>query len=234
MVSIPGGTFMMGSPSGEGLAEEHPQRRVTVSTFMMDRTEVTQAAYEKVMAAIPHFDDGSCLSFNSASNQWEKGVLGPDFRGPRKPMVCIDWAEARLFCEKQGKRLPTEAEWEYAARAGTASTYFWGADPDSACSYANGADKTPWSTGIKPDKPLKCTDGFGDATAPAGSFRPNSFGLYDMTGNVWEWCEDGFDGATRVLRGGSWRNDGSRLRSALRIGNTPDIRSFNNGFRCVR
>jgi formylglycine-generating enzyme required for sulfatase activity len=152
---------------------------------------------------------------------------------------------------KYSFKLPTEAEWEYACRAGTQTSRFWGDDPDQACKYANVADKSAkkqfsdWSI-------HNCTDGYV-FTAPVGKFLDNPFQLSDMLGNVWEWCEDAYSndaykkhrsknpvissgngGAVRVVRGGSWGGSPRFLRSAVRSGNSPGNRGDRVGFRLLR
>jgi len=166
-------------------------------------------------------------------------------------VVCVDWTEASSYCQEQGKRLPTEAEYEYANRAGTSTKWFWGNDADQGCNYANGADQTILSSGGHWSPPrFECQDGYGDVTSPVGHFKPNPWGLYDMTGNVWEWVSDWYganyygqspsqdprgpgSGSSRVSRGGSWGSVPAFLRSARRYGDPPGIRSNNLGFRCV-
>jgi hypothetical protein len=208
MALIPGGTFMMGS--NEGNDWQKPVHQVTVSGFWMDKHEVTQAEYERVMGTNPSGYNGC----------------------PNCPVEKVSWNDAVDFCTKVGKRLPTEAEWEYAARAGSTTKYYWGNDMNG--DYA-------WYPGNSDSK-----------THPVGQKRPNAWGLHDMSGNVWEWCTDWFanysaefetnptgpaTGANRVVRGGSFYplNDGSDgLVSAFRNGWSPDIKYSNLGFRCAR
>jgi formylglycine-generating enzyme len=205
---IPGGKFMMGSPEGAGNADEHPQHAVIVDGFYMDTTEVTQAQYSQVMNANPsHF----------------KGC-------PTCPVENVSWDDAIAYCGKVGKRLPTEAQWEYACRAGTTTMNYWGDGRDNAYSWhgKNSEQKTH----------------------PVGQKKSNSLGLYDMIGNVWEWCSDWYDstdygksslqnpqgpdsGTHRVFRGGSYASDDIALRCAARDWAVPDDRSPLFGFRCV-
>jgi formylglycine-generating enzyme len=219
MVWIPGGKFMMGSPEGEGDSDEHPQHEVTVKGFYMDRTEVTQAEYKRVMDTNPSY-------FNSC---------------PDCPVEKVSWNDANAYCKKVGKRLPSEAEWEWAARKGSTTKYCWGNE-------ING--EFAWYSGNSEMK-----------THPVAQKKPNAFGLYDMSGNVWEWCSDWYgstyyqqniadnprgpeSGVCRVLRGGSWSNswdslrcrgrDGGSLRCAGRDGGSPSFRYYFVGFRCVR
>jgi formylglycine-generating enzyme required for sulfatase activity len=233
MVLIPAGTFLMGSPDGEGKTDEHPQHQVTVRSFYIGRFEVTQAQYKAVMK---EFDF---------------------YRGDDFPVHC-SWDDAAEFCRRLSRltgreyRLPSEAEWEYAARAGTTTPYFWGEDFRPACQYANVADQSAkeahadWAV-------IDCRDGYPEF-APVGKFRPNGFGLYDMTGNVWEWCEDWYhqdyreaptDGSAwvwspdgsplkeRVLRGAGWGGASYDIRSAARFKRDPGQHWDNNGFRVV-
>ena len=209
MVWIPGGVFGMGSPDGEGAADEHPQHGVKVNGFYMDKVEVTQADYKHVMGQNPaHFSD--C---------------------PNCPVENVAWVGANEYCKKVGKRLPTEAEWEYAARAGTQTKYFWGNEIDSSYGwYDKNSDQK---------------------THPVAQKRSNPFGLADMNGNVWELCADWYEstyyqksimdnpkgpdtGQYRVMRGGSWGYGSYSMRSACRNWGNPDARSYHVGFRCVR
>ena len=208
MVSIPAGCFQMGSENGYD--DEKPVHRVCLDAFRMDVTEVTQGAYRSVVGRNPS-TFGSC--------------------GDDCPVEEVDWTEARNYCERVGKRLPSEAEWEYAARAGTTTKWYWGDDESRAGEYA-------WYHGNS-----------GSQTHPVGRKRPNGWGLYDMSGNVWEWVGD-WDGAypssgqrnptgpasgsSRVNRGGSWDNSPVRLPSAhRRLDNAPGDHSDRLGFRCA-
>jgi formylglycine-generating enzyme required for sulfatase activity len=220
LTRIPAGKFMMGSPDSEKghFDGEGPQHEVTLSKpFYMGVTEVTQAQYEAVMDTNPS-----------------------NFRGETNPVETVSWDDATEFCKKlsektrQAVRLPTEAEWEYACRAGTATAFSFG-DADSALGdYA-------WYSANS-----------GNTTHPVGQKKPNAWGLYDMNGNVWEWCADWYgygygdytngavrnpqgagSGGLRVLRGGSWRNGAGSSRAAFRFFCTPDFRHYFYGFRVV-
>ncbi|GAP96774.1 bifunctional serine/threonine-protein kinase/formylglycine-generating enzyme family protein [Leptolyngbya sp. NIES-2104] len=220
MVAIPGGTFPMGSPTSEKDREndESPQRTVTVSAFFLGRYEVTQAQYEAIMGNNPS-----------------------TFKGRKRPVEQITWNDAQEFCQKLNQRtgrkyrLPSEAEWEYACRAGTTTMFHFGASID-VISLANyGADQ--------PKKFRR------DQTTDVGSFPANAFGLHDMHGNVWEWCEDTYhasyqnapiDGSAwisdnknvnRLRRGGSWLNPARYCRSAFRGNSEPNYRDGSFGFR---
>jgi len=225
MVFVPAGKFIMGSPAGEGEDDEHPQHTVNLDAFWIDRTEVTNAQYRKCV------DAGACrvLEWCSAYE---------DATRVNYPVVCVRWGDAQAYCSWAGGRLPTEAEWEKAARGADGRTYPWGNnEPD--CSRANIGN---------------CVE---DATAvgsyPAGA---SPYGALDMAGNVWEWVADwygdypsgpqanptgpslpsgGAAGGVRVLRGGSWLSDHYGARVAFRIRNDPDDRSGGIviGFRCA-
>jgi formylglycine-generating enzyme len=179
--------------------------------------------------------------------------------GDNEPVVCISWNDANAYVQWLSKRtgfnysLPSEAQWEYAARAGKDTSRFWGDDPHRACQYANVTDQTAWPDGIALNWSVRheCNDGYF-YVAPVGHYRPNAFGLYDMLGNAWEWVQDVFhenyqgaptdgsvwatggDQSQRVLRGGSWISSPGYLRSADRNRYTPGYRFNFNGFRLAR
>ena len=207
MAWIESGCFVMGSPEGEGDADEHPQHRVCLSGYYIDRYEVTQEEYAKVIKKNP-----SVFS-----------------KCPNCPVEYVSWDEAKEYCERTGKRLPTEAEWEYAARAGSETRYYWGNGMDTAYVwYAANA---------------------GHRTHAVGQKWPNARGLYDMLGNVREWCSDRFSdntyrtstvnnplsvtGRYPVLRGGSWMDDAKKVRSMARASENPKTRDSMIGFRCA-
>jgi len=234
MVFLPGGTFTMGSPADEAGRSngEWPQHRVSIAPFAIGRYEVTFEEYD-VFAR----DTGRQLPDDRG---WGRG---------RRPVIHVSWEDAQAYAawlsKKTGKpyRLPTEAEWEYAARAGTATAYYWGNDARQACQFANVSENA-----------FGCEDGFPERTAPVGSFQANAFGLQDMLGNVWEWVadcwHDDYQGAPadgrswedkgacrsgrRVLRGGSWFDVPDDVRAASRDWFNP-VRRFNDlGFRLAR
>jgi len=237
-VSIKGGCFQMGDSVGDGDPNERPVHEVCVSGFSIGKYEVTNAQYKKFN---PNHKSVSSEGFTQdADNQ---------------PVVNVSWddavAYAKWLSKKSGQmyRLPTEAEWEYAARAGTTTSRYWGNNPDETCKYANVADlsakkKRPsWTT-------FFCDDGYV-VSAPVGSFKPNAYGLYDMLGNVWEWCEDTYNseaytklpkdnpvytgmGEYRVMRGGGWSNGPLGIRSSHRVGLSPDFGHHALGFRLVK
>ena len=239
LITIPAGFFEMGSRYGRD--EEKPVHKVWIDSFLMDAHEVTQAEYEKL---------GKIEAFPNPSH----------FQGADLPVEQVTWPQAARFCNARsrleglqpcynedngqcdfaanGYRLPTEAEWEYACRAGTNSDYSFGEEPRQLGDFAWFADNS------------------GKKTHPVGRKKPNPWGLFDMHGNVAEWCQDVYDpgyykaspeknprgpdgGNENVLRGGSWKSPADALRSAYRIGETP---GFSDaclardaiGFRCVR
>ncbi|MCP2732563.1 formylglycine-generating enzyme family protein, partial [Limnofasciculus baicalensis] len=234
MVAIPGGTFTMGSPTSEAERwdNESPQHSVTISPFYMGKYTVTQAQW-RVVAALPKVNRD--LSSDPSR-----------FKGDNLPVEKITWLDATEFCARLSKytgrnyRLPTEAEWEYACRAGTNTPFHFGETINTDCVNYNG--NYPYGSAPKGEDRQK--------TTPVGSFQvANNFGLYDMHGNVWEWCQDYYhggyqnapsDGSTnennsqyRLLRGGSWIILGRYCRSANRNRYEPDFRDNFIGFRLV-
>ena len=239
-VSIPGGRFRMGSTGGA--TKERPVHRVQLGTFRLSKSEVTNSQYLACVKAgrcrQPGWDDGSCYVFKG--KRFAKGKLPSEFRDPRQPVVCVDWSQARAFCRWAGGRLPSEAEWEFAARSGGRSwKYPWG-NTKATCSRALMNDGG-WGCGKKRTWPV-CSKTAGNT----------SHGLCDMAGNVWEWVEDCWhgsytgapgdgsawtsncSGAGRVFRGGSWVNTAGYLRAADRGRNAPGSRDDSLGFRCAR
>ncbi len=223
MVVIPAGSFLMGSPSSEPkhYPREGPLHRVTVRRFAMGRYEVTFVEWDACTAA------RQCLGIRPKDLGWGRG---------RRPVINVSWNEAGHFMawlnKKAGKaryRFPSEAEWEYAARAGTRTTYYWGAQ--ASHEYANFGSRDTLSRG-GPRGDTRGRDRWFH-TSPVGSFPSNRFGLSDVLGNLWELVEDCWhesyaapsDGRAwttlvncrrRVIRGGSWRSHPLRLRSAVR------------------
>jgi formylglycine-generating enzyme required for sulfatase activity len=261
MVVIPGGSFMMGSPGSEEgrLRNEGPQHRVSVSTFALGQYEVTRGEFARFVAETGH-TTGACVywdvGFGDAWRTYDMNLHNPSHghrQTAKHPVTCVSWHDAKAYVawlkEQTGKayRLPSESEWEYAARGGTRSRYFWGDDSGSACRYANGHDETSQQSNPFNWVALPCSDGHA-LTSPVGSLEANGFLLFDMVGNLAEWVEDHYrgtyDGApengapwrsteppTHVLRGGSWESAPRDLRSASRIWSRPASRLNSNGFR---
>jgi formylglycine-generating enzyme required for sulfatase activity len=227
MIVIPAGGFTMGSPTTEqGRSDnEGPQHKFMIAKpFAVSKFDVTFADWE------------ACLSVGGCPKAVDSG-----FGRDTKPVINVSWDDAQTYVAwlskmtSQPYRLLSEAEWEYAARAGTTTAYYWGDDIGQRNANCNGC-------GSKWD---------GQQTAPVGSFAANQFGLYDMAGNVWQWVQDcyhdNYDGAPsdgsawtsgdcsrRVYRGGAWVSNPQLLRSALRIGDSTGKRSYNLGFRVGR
>ena len=220
-VWIPAGEFQMGEVPRDSkvLVREKPRHRVQITKgFWMARTPITVGAYKRFVQAeggkmppAPHFD-----------SKWKKGD---------HPIVNVTWEEAKAYCEWAGGRLPSEAEWEYAARGGKEG---W---------------KYPWGDRISTDRANY--GGLKGGTTPVGSFEANGLGLHDVAGKVWEWCADWFDqgyyagspekdpsgpagGTVRVLRGGAWVNLARLLRTSYRNWLVPAYRNYSLGFRSVR
>jgi formylglycine-generating enzyme required for sulfatase activity len=236
MVLIPAGIFQMGVPEAEsereGVSDDNARPVHTVRIghpFYLGKYHVTRREY---------------AAFAKATG---REIVPPPFaQTDDHPVVDVSWEDAQAYVawlsRITGKsyRLPTEAEWEYAARAGTTTARYWGNSAALQCLYANGDDAT-----------AKCSDGYSN-TSPVGHFRPNAFGLHDMLGNAWQWVQDsyepsGYDGAPpdgsaveatgwplHVLRGGSWINAPSGLRAGLRKGFPADTQDLDVGFRVAR
>ncbi|MDD1416211.1 bifunctional serine/threonine-protein kinase/formylglycine-generating enzyme family protein [Dolichospermum sp. ST_con] len=224
MVAIPGGKFLMGSPEGEGNDREKPQHQVTIQPFYMGKYPVTQVQWERV-SRLPEVK----IDLRSKPSH---------FKGENLPVENVSWHDAQEFCARISKatgklyRLPSEAEWEYACRANTTTLYYFG--DTITTDLVNHNNKYGQTTDV-------------------GKFPPNAFGLYDMHGNVWEWCEDGWHenyinaptwpnntipwisqgDNNRLLRGGQWYLNPSYCRSASRSYNNGDRRNKDNSFRLV-
>ncbi|HTA77099.1 MAG TPA: formylglycine-generating enzyme family protein [bacterium] len=216
MVLIPAGEFTMGSPEGTGLDNEHPAHQVYLDAFYIDKNLVTYDQYDKFCE--------------------KTGMRRPDDEGwgrGNRPVVGISWDEATAYASWAGKRLPTEAEYEKAARGGTNSLYFFG-------DFNMLLDDYVWYGGNAEGK-----------SHPVGQKKPNPYGLYDMLGNVAEWCTDWYgedyyaaspaknpkgpdQGTERVLRGGSWWDTADFLRCAKRAATAPGHIYTTNGFRCAK
>ncbi|MGK7927039.1 MAG: SUMF1/EgtB/PvdO family nonheme iron enzyme [Spirulina sp.] len=245
LVLIPGGTFWMGTEEAEierlckkydtdFFRHEHPRHSVTVQPFLMGKTPITQAQWRQV----------------EQMEQIER-ELDPEpsrFKGDNQPVEQVSWEDAKEFCARLSKRtgeeyrLPSEAEWEYACRGGTDTPFHFGATITGDFANYN-------STEVFANQPKAK---YQRGTTPVDDFYPNAFGLYDMHGNVWEWCEDdwhenyeepptdgrawitGDKNITKVIRGGSWVYDPRYCRSACRVNFNRVLRVNNNGFRVVR
>ena len=235
MILIPAGEFQMGRNSISN--DEKPVHTVYVDAFYMDKYEVTNAQYRKFVKATGHREPEGYGYVNGKFQSEFKPLSDKNFNGDDQPVLCVSWGDAKAYAEWAGKRLPTEAEWEKAARGGlSGKKYPWGdEEPDVDGTYrANYRGEG---------------DGY-EYAAPVGSFAPNGYGLYDMAGNVWEWCADWYDesyywnspgsnptgpgpGASRVLRGGSWPYALSLLRVANRHFLNPSLSNSSHGFRCA-
>jgi formylglycine-generating enzyme required for sulfatase activity len=223
LVRIPAGGFLMGSPKNEKdrYDVEGPKHDVQVPAFCLGRYPVTNAQYERFLKKNPK----APKPLYWANRQ---------FNQPRQPVVGVSWEDARVYARWTGLRLPSEAEWEYACRAGTTARFFSGDKEEDLAAVG-------WYGGNSEYR-----------LHPVGEKTPNGFGLYDMHGNVWEWVEDDWHAtydkaptngnawvdnpraANRVFRGGSWGLGARFCRSAARIGYAPDDRSSGIGFRLAR
>jgi formylglycine-generating enzyme required for sulfatase activity len=261
MVEIPGGTFIMGSPTSEEnrSSSESPQHQVRVPSFYMGKYELTQAQYQAIIGTNPSNFKGDNrpverVSWNDAVEFCKKlsqktgknlGTNPSSFKRDNRPVERVGWNDAVAFCEKlsqkTGKkyRLPSEAEWEYACRAGTTTPFYFGESitPD----LVNYDGDYTYASAPKGKYRQHTTD--------VGTFPPNSFGLYDMHGNVWEWCQDDYDNyinaptdgsaltsprvSYKLLRGGSWGGNHYICRSAYRGYNNLDSLNPLIGFRVV-
>jgi formylglycine-generating enzyme required for sulfatase activity/tRNA A-37 threonylcarbamoyl transferase component Bud32 len=259
MVLVPAGSFFMGSDERDVEEHERPAHKVRLDAYCIDRTEVTAAAYAACV------ETGACAGAWS-ENDWAGiaksdhatfdplcNARSPSSRGSH-PANCVSFGQARDFCAATGARLPSEAEWELAARGTDGRRYPWGdAEPTSARLNACGAECVAW--GRKRGVDLAGMYGDDDgwpATAPVGSFPAGAspYGALDMTGNVWEWVEDRYGpyasaeshapvgpatGEERVLRGGAWNGSMSAwVRPSYRFSATPALKSHGIGFRCAR
>jgi formylglycine-generating enzyme required for sulfatase activity len=230
-VDIPGGTFLMGSAIDD--VDERPVRSVTVQPFQMAKTEVTfkqySACVEAGACAPAHAADGQCQVL--LDGRWTWGPLPREFQGDDHPVTCVDWEQAAAFSRWAGGRLPTEAEWEYAARGGAGTrAYPWG-HATADCRKAVMSDGKGAGCGRKATWPV--------CSRPEGN---SAQGLCDMAGNAWEWVQDvyraSYDGAPagseRVVRGGGWDNEAGLLRGTKRYKSDPGYRNLSFGFRPAR
>jgi formylglycine-generating enzyme required for sulfatase activity len=275
-VDLPGGTFRMGSTGAAAYAAdgEGPVHEVALSSFRIDPHTVSNARFAEFVDATGHRTDAERFGWSFvfagllpddfpatravADASWWRQVFWADWSHPEgpashldgradHPVVHVSWSDAQAFCRWSGTRLPTEAEWEYAAAGGRESAVFpWGDELEPG-----GEHRMNVFQGSFPAENT-AADGWV-ATAPVDTFAPNGYGLYNTTGNVWEWCADWFDagyyghsprrdpagpdsGTHRVMRGGSYLCHASycrRYRVAARSANTPDSSTGNLGFRVV-
>ncbi|TFH01875.1 MAG: formylglycine-generating enzyme family protein [Calditrichales bacterium] len=231
MVFIPGGTFTMGSKFNK---DELPKHRVTISGFYMDKYEVTVAQFREF-----------CRATRRAMPKQ------PNWNNDRHPVVNVSWANAAAYAKWKGKRLPTEAEWEFAARSGDRQYYYsWGNVKPVRKRGGNIADESI----LMEKRNWKIWKGYYDGfvyTAPVGSFYPNQFGVHDLTGNAMEWCADWYQadyykkspnidpqgpakGSHKVLRGGSWNLSPRKILTTKRYYFRQDVVINYVGFRCVK
>ena len=264
MVAIKGGTFTMGSPSSEaGRNNDEKPHNVTVGNFQLGKTEVTVGEFKRFVQATNYRTDAERTGEGCRVFDWDAGKYGYQkainwrragfSQTDQHPVVCVSsndaFAYANWLSQRTGKRyeLPTEAQWEYAARAGTQGARYWGSNPDQACAYENVYDQRLDSQYPK-YKEHKCNDN-AMYTSPVGRYQGNRFGLKDMLGNVSEWtcsayeenyngseqrCAPKNDARSRVLRGGSWSDSPEGVRSADRFRSTAAFRFDVVGFRLSR
>jgi formylglycine-generating enzyme required for sulfatase activity len=259
MVLIEAGPFLRGSPEGQGDADEHTQRTITLSAFYIDRYEVTNRQYQAFLKATGHRIPEHCC--NPAYNLWQGTSI--DERLLDHPVVNVDWYDAVAYCTWAGKRLPTEAEWEKAARGTNGREYPWGNEQDrmraNGISYWAGTDidspeeAKAWLDSEQGQTVLAIKGIQGILTLPVTALERGATptGLMHMAGNVWEWTADWYDptyyekaeahdpkgpvaGEFKVHRGGSWLNHRGLLRSAARDGSRPTMRNHGIGFRCAK
>jgi sulfatase modifying factor 1 len=262
LVLIPGSTFLMGADDEEGYPEdrEGPVRQVGLDPFWIDSCAVTNADFAAFVEATGHrstaevegwsfvFDGLLSVKTRSArlgaaaSAPWWRAVPGADWRHPEgpgsdiihrgdHPVVHVSWYDAMTYCAWSATTLPTEAQWERAARGGLEQKrYPWGDELRAGDAWRCNI----WQ-GEFPDRNT-ADDGY-IGTAPVRTYEPNGFGLYQMVGNVWEWCADRWSAEAMVIRGGSYLCHASycnRYRVAARSSNTPESTTGNLGFRCTR
>ncbi len=255
MVALPGGRVTLGAAAMR--REEGPPREARVAPFSIGRTHVTNAQFAAFVAATEYVtaaekgDHPASLVFTGARGPvdpddpsgWWAVVEGADWRHPKgpgssiegleaHPVVHVAYEDALAYARWRGEDLPTEAEWEYAARGGLdGARYPWGDEPPTA-----GAPRANVWQGLFPIED-RGEDGYAASTSPVGCYPANGFGLYDMAGNAWQWTQDAFDADTRVIKGGSFlcaENFCFRYRPAARTGATPADGASHIGFRTVR
>ncbi len=256
MVFISGGTFNMGNECDPTDTFALPVHQVEIEDFYLSRHEITRSNFNRFVRSTGYRTEAekeawaySYTYLNDSSRKWEKKAISwkdPGFyQEDDHPVTCVSWEDAKAYCKwlststDDKYRLPTESEWEYAARnGGTSIPNVWGTQNISA-EVANFADRnTPYPWGDK-----QVDDGFA-FTAPVGNYIANSLGIYDLAGNVWEWCENTistYNGETvpgyetaKAMRGGSFHNGINNLRPYWRNYDDPHVRYFNLGFRVVK
>ncbi len=270
VVVIPPGSFTMGWDGAEPVREgeirryEGPERVVTIAyAFAVGRFEITNQQFVDFVEATGYEMSQGCFTWDGWNARfidelsWRDPGYGRDPQ-PNEAVACVNWAEAQAYVEwlseRTGKsyRLLTEAEWEYAARAGNEADYMWREDEARACEYANVFDVSAQRRyPDAPIEPARCDDGH-EQVAPVGSFKPNAFGLYDMSGNVWEWVFDchempypddaPVDGSPVItetcdrhgVKGGAWMTSVDRQRFTFRGRDPIDLNSQVFGFRVAR
>lgn len=267
LVVIAPGQFAMGHAGGEPDRPEGPTRLVTLRrAFALGRFEVTVAQFAAFVADTGYSPDAGCNGpnysgqgpvwiWNAAAN-WRNPAGDGRAPQPDEPVTCVSWRDSQAYVQwlsrrtGQHYRLPTEAEWEFAARAGSRGEFPWGDDPDAACTHANVFDLSVQAS-TRNAPPAQCNDGHA-GIAPVGAYAPNAWQLHDMIGNVWEWVEDCYempypadgpvDGSAQVKsgcdrhgsRGGSWISAIERQRPTFR-GRDPSSRTSQIfGFRVAR
>lgn len=262
MVVIPPGSFVMGYDGG--VSEERyegPPHPVTIGyPFALGLVEITHAQFREFVNDTGHSAGTNCRMW---TGETVENVPGKDWRDPGygrppledDPVSCVTWLDAKAYVawlsDKTGQsyRLPTEAEWEYVGRDGGGTNYAWGSDPEAGCHQANYYDQS--AAGLRPWDPVACDDG-QPIIAPVGSLEPNSFGVHDIIGNVWEWTEDchvvpygvqptdgsahQVDGSCdrRVMRGGAWHSRATWQRPSFRGRDPEDFVTQVFGIRVAR
>ena len=258
-VAVDGGCFSMGDTFGDGEQDEKPVHKTCVSDMAMSKYDITVGQFRRFVESTNYRTEaengGGCFIYNG--KDWKKQV-GNNWKTPGftqndlHPVTCVNWNDAQAFVKWMNTlglrryRLPTEAEWEYAARSGGRKERFAGfSDKNQLYKYANFCDSNcdaSWKTVVQ-------NDGY-KGTSPSGNFQPNALGLYDMTGNLWQWIGDLYGekyynkspkynpvgpqtGTDRVVRGGSWLNAPTDVRAADRNSCAPDYSAFDLGFRLV-
>jgi sulfatase modifying factor 1 len=233
MVVIPAGSFPMGVPAGarDGGRDEYPRHDVFVDTFVIDKFEVTNGRYLEFVKTTGHRVPQNPR--NPTRNLWQGDSITESLA--ERPVINVDWFDAEAYCKWAGKRLPTEAEWEKAAKGTSDRRFPWGnVEPTSKHLNYN----QPW---------------IGEKTLmPVGSYEAGKspYGVYDMAGNVWEWVNDWYDaqyyekspkknpkgpdtGTKKVIRGAGWQNETPTVRIFTRVESDPTVRNESTGFRCA-